>query len=197
MMLPRLSPILARQTLSKTRFPLPALHARMSMLPASDPVPLPSVKPAVPVKHAEPSFLQSVDRFFARAAALTDIEPGLMAIIKSCNSCVQFEFPIKRDDGSIQVITGYRAQHSTHVLPTKGGIRYAARVDLDEVKALAALMTLKCALGSFTRSAPFVHFKLRVFSNPSRSVYLKLNSNVPRFFVCVYSDCSRGSFRRS
>lgn len=97
----------------------------------------------------KPSFLDSVDHFFSRAAKLTDIDPGLMAIIRSCNSCVEFEFPITRDDGSIQVITGYRAQHSTHVLPTKGGIRYAGNVDLQEVKALAALMTLKCALGTF------------------------------------------------
>lgn len=62
---------------------------------------------------------------------------------------MEFEFPIKRDDGSVQVVTGYRAQHSTHVLPTKGGIRYAGSVNIGEVKALAALMTLKCALGMF------------------------------------------------
>lgn len=100
------------------------------------------------VKTSNPSFLDSVEHFFNRAARLTNIEEGLMDVLRSCNSCVQFEFPIRRDDGSIKVVTGYRAQHSTHILPTKGGIRYASGVDLGEVKALAALMTLKCALGT-------------------------------------------------
>lgn len=93
-----------------------------------------------------PTFLQSVNHFFTRAASLTDIEPGLMDVIRACNSVVQFRFPLRRDDGSVEVLTGYRAQHSTHVLPTKGGIRYAPDVNLQEVKALAALMTYKCAL---------------------------------------------------
>lgn len=97
----------------------------------------------------KPTFLDTVERFFNRAARLTNIDEGLMSVIRSCNSCVQFEFPIKRDDGSTKIITGFRAQHSTHILPTKGGIRYAASVDLEEVKALAALMTFKCALGKF------------------------------------------------
>lgn len=108
------------------------------------------------------SFLDSVDYFFNRAAVLTNVGPGLLDIIRSCNSVVEFQFPIKRDDGSTKVLTGYRAQHSTHILPTKGGIRYAGDVNLQEVKALAALMTLKCALGmhlqdvlvQFSRSGP-------------------------------------------
>lgn len=96
-----------------------------------------------------PTFLESVDLFFNRAAALTNIENGLLQVIKSCNSIVEFHFPIQRDNGSTQVLKGYRAHHSTHILPTKGGIRYAPDVNVDEVKALAALMTLKCALGTF------------------------------------------------
>lgn len=96
-----------------------------------------------------PTFLDSVDHFFNRAAVLTNIDDGLMGVIRSCNSVVEFQFPVRRDDGSIEVLTGYRAQHSTHILPTKGGIRYAPDVNLQEVKALAALMTLKCALGTF------------------------------------------------
>lgn len=107
----------------------------------------------VPVEEEQSSephmtFLESVDYFFNRAAGLTNVAPDLMDVIRACNSVVEFQFPITRDDGSTQVLTGYRAQHSTHILPTKGGIRYSADVNLQEVKALAALMTLKCALGT-------------------------------------------------
>ncbi|MDP9179685.1 MAG: Glu/Leu/Phe/Val dehydrogenase, partial [Gemmatimonadota bacterium] len=72
--------------------------------------------------------------------------PGLLEQIKECNSVFRISFPLKRDDGTIEVIHGWRAQHSVHRLPTKGGIRFAAHVDEDEVSALAALMTYKCAL---------------------------------------------------
>lgn len=112
----------------------------------------PSQSGAMPVQVEEtdtetaPTFLDSVDYFFNRAAHLTNIDDGLMSVIRACNSVVEFQFPIRRDDGSTQVLTGYRAQHSTHILPTKGGIRYSSDVDISEVKALAALMTLKCAL---------------------------------------------------
>ncbi|CAN8066764.1 unnamed protein product [Agarophyton chilense] len=93
-----------------------------------------------------PTFLESVNHFFNRAAGLTNINSGMLNVIRACNSVVEFRFPLKRDDGSVEVLSGYRAQHSTHILPTKGGIRYAPDVNLQEVKALAALMTLKCAL---------------------------------------------------
>ena len=92
-----------------------------------------------------PMFAQ-VNKYFDKAAAHLDLSPGLLAAIKACNSVYRMQFPLKRDDGSIEVINGWRAQHSTHRLPTKGGIRYAANVDEDEVSALAALMTYKCAL---------------------------------------------------
>jgi glutamate dehydrogenase (NAD(P)+) len=92
------------------------------------------------------SFFQEVNSMFERAAAFTSHEPGLLKQIKACNSVYRFEFPLKRDDGSIEVIRAYRAEHSQHKLPTKGGIRYAGNVNEDEVMALAALMTYKCAI---------------------------------------------------
>ncbi len=92
------------------------------------------------------SFFEQVNINFDRAAALTDHAPGLLEQIKAINSVIHFTFPLKRDDGSIQVMHAWRAEHSHHMLPTKGGIRYAAMVNEDEVMALAALMTYKCAI---------------------------------------------------
>jgi glutamate dehydrogenase (NAD(P)+) len=91
-------------------------------------------------------FFAQVNKYFDKAAPYLDLPDGLLAQIKACNSVYRMQFPLKRDDGSIEVINGWRAQHSVHRLPSKGGIRYAPNVDEDEVSALAALMTYKCAL---------------------------------------------------
>ena len=92
------------------------------------------------------SFFDQVNTNFDRAAALTDHPPGILEQIKAINSVIHFTFPLKRDDGTIEVMQAWRAEHSQHKLPTKGGIRYAAMVNEDEIKALAALMTYKCAI---------------------------------------------------
>ena len=83
---------------------------------------------------------------FDKAAAMTPYPSGLLQQIKMCNSVYAMEFPLQRDDGTIATIHAWRAEHSQHKLPTKGGIRYASNVTEDEVKALAALMTYKCAI---------------------------------------------------
>jgi glutamate dehydrogenase (NAD(P)+) len=92
------------------------------------------------------SFLEQVDRAFDRAAAFTPHNPTLLANIKACKNLFYTSFPLKRDDGTIEVMHAWRAEHSHHKLPCKGGIRYALAVDAEEVMALAALMTYKCAL---------------------------------------------------
>jgi glutamate dehydrogenase (NAD(P)+) len=92
-----------------------------------------------------PSFFETVNLYFERAAALTDYQRGLLDQIKACNSIYAFQFPVRTRRG-YEVISGWRAQHSHHRLPVKGGIRYAAQVNEDEIKALAALMTYKCAI---------------------------------------------------
>src|SRR6476646_3592651 len=91
-------------------------------------------------------FLDQVNRSFDRAAALTNHDPTLHNNIKACKNLFYTSFPIKRDDCRIEVMHAWRAEHSHHKLPCKGGIRYADNVDADEVQALAALMTYKCAL---------------------------------------------------
>jgi glutamate dehydrogenase (NAD(P)+) len=92
------------------------------------------------------SFFQSVEKSFDKAAQFTKWEHGLLEQIKACNSVYQMRFPVKRDDGSIEVIEAYRVQHSQHKSPCKGGIRFSDEVNQDEVMALASLMTYKCAI---------------------------------------------------
>jgi glutamate dehydrogenase (NAD(P)+) len=94
----------------------------------------------------ELSFFEQVNKNFDRAASLTDHPAGLLNQIKAVNSVIHFSFPLIRDDDSLQVIHAWRAEHSQHKLPTKGGIRYASSVNEDEVMALSALMTYKCAI---------------------------------------------------
>ena len=92
------------------------------------------------------SFFDQVSQYLYKAAAYTDYPEGLIEQIRICNSVYLMQFPLKRDDGSIEVIEAWRAEHSHHRQPVKGGIRYSPHADMDEVKALAALMTYKCAL---------------------------------------------------
>ncbi|MEO5984958.1 MAG: Glu/Leu/Phe/Val dehydrogenase [Ferruginibacter sp.] len=98
------------------------------------------------MSHQPYSFFQSVEKSFDKAAKFTKFDPGILEQIKACNSVYQMRFPIKRDDGSIEVIEAYRVQHSHHKTPCKGGIRFSDEVNQDEVMALASLMTFKCAI---------------------------------------------------
>lgn len=92
------------------------------------------------------NFFESVMKSFDKAAKFTQWESGILEQIKACNAVYQMKFPIKRDDGSVEVIEAYRVQHSHHKTPCKGGIRFSEAVNQDEVMALAALMTYKCAI---------------------------------------------------
>src|SRR6478672_10398668 len=91
------------------------------------------------------SFFESVSKSFDKAAKFTKWDPGILEQIKECNAVYQMRFPVRIGD-KIEVIEAYRVQHSHHKLPCKGGIRFAAEVNQDEVMALAALMTYKCAI---------------------------------------------------
>ena len=92
------------------------------------------------------SFFDDVNRYFDSACRYTDVAPDVLSQIRACNAVYRMRFPVRRDDGEIVVIEGYRAEHSHHRLPTKGGIRYALDVSQNEVMALSALMTYKCAV---------------------------------------------------
>lgn len=92
------------------------------------------------------SFFESVTKSFDKASKFTAWDPGILEQIKLCNAVYQMRFPVKMNDGRIEVIEAYRVQHSHHKTPCKGGIRFSEAVNQDEVMALAALMTYKCAI---------------------------------------------------
>jgi glutamate dehydrogenase (NAD(P)+) len=91
-------------------------------------------------------FFTQVNRAFDKAAKFSRFDKGLLDQIKICNNVYHITFPLERDDGTIEVIHGWRVEHSHHKLPTKGGIRFSMTVNEDETMALAALMTYKCAV---------------------------------------------------
>jgi glutamate dehydrogenase (NAD(P)+) len=97
-------------------------------------------------KQKQYSFFDNVTKSFDKASSYTKWEAGLLKQIKACNAVYQMYFPIRRDNGEIEVIEAYRVQHSHHKSPCKGGIRFSDEVNQDEVMALAALMTYKCAI---------------------------------------------------
>ena len=95
---------------------------------------------------SQTGFLDNVNRAFDKAARFTGFSQGLLDELKAGNSLYRFEFPLQHPDGSITVVNAWRAEHSHHKLPCKGGIRYSPDVNEDEVMALASLMTWKCAI---------------------------------------------------
>lgn len=92
------------------------------------------------------NFYEQVNKNFDKAAKYTRFDKGILSQIKMCNTVYHVSFPLRRDDGTVEVIEGWRVEHSHHKMPTKGGIRYSHKVDEDETMALAALMSYKCAI---------------------------------------------------
>ena len=95
---------------------------------------------------AQANFFDQVTQYFNAAARFLDLPKGLLEQIRVCNSVYRFDFPLRRNNGDIEVIHAWRVEHSQHKMPVKGGIRYSPDVYEEEVMALAALMTYKCAI---------------------------------------------------
>ncbi len=123
------------------------------------------------------SFFGAVEKSFDKAAKHTKWDEGILTQIKACNAVYRMRFPVKRDNGNIEVIEAYRVQHSHHKLPCKGGIRFAAEVNQDEVMALAALMTYKCAIVN----VPFGGGKGGIKINPKEYTTYELEKITRRY----------------
>jgi glutamate dehydrogenase (NAD(P)+) len=105
----------------------------------------------------------SAEARFDEAAARLGLDEGMQKVLRSPSREIIVHIPIALDDGRLEVFTGYRVQHSVARGPAKGGIRYAPDVSLDEVRALAAWMTWKCAVTNL----PFGGGKGGVICDPS------------------------------
>jgi glutamate dehydrogenase (NAD(P)+) len=117
-----------------------------STLPDARPARPPAGRPSEPVRLVKRSLYENVRRQFDKAADLIGLDESVRKILATTNNEIVVHFPVKMDDGSIEVITGYRVQHNNALGPYKGGIRFHPSVNLDEVRALATWMTWKSAI---------------------------------------------------
>src|SRR5688572_14197755 len=118
---------------------------------------------------------------FDLAAERLNLDPGLRRVLREPRRELTVHFPVKMDDGSVQVYTGYRVQHNLGRGPAKGGIRYHQDVTLDEVKALAMWMTWKCAVVGI----PYGGGKGGVIVDPQRLSRREVESRTRRFTTWV------------
>ncbi|HEV7810485.1 MAG TPA: Glu/Leu/Phe/Val dehydrogenase [Candidatus Limnocylindrales bacterium] len=122
---------------------------------------------------------QVAQQQFDLAAERLNLDPGLRRVLREPRRELTVHFPVKMDDGSVQVFTGYRIQHNLGRGPAKGGIRYHQDVSLDEVKALAMWMTWKCAVVGI----PYGGGKGGVIVDPKKLSQKELESLSRRFFT--------------
>ena len=122
------------------------------------------------------SFHASVDHMVDRAMKVIDMDAGIANAIKACDATIQINFPVEIKD-KIEVFSGWRSLHSSHRCPAKGGIRFASIVSQDEVEALAALMTYKCAIVD----VPFGGSKGGLLIDPSKYNREELQKITRRF----------------
>ncbi len=154
---------------------------------------------AQPVKTAEPvkttdvsktsqdqpkeSLFRNVQIQFNKAADLLGLDASVRKILSSTENEIVVTFPVKLDDGSLKIFTGYRVQHNNALGPFKGGLRYHPQVNIDEVRALAAWMTWKTALADI----PFGGAKGGIQIDPSRYTQSEVE-RITRRFVFALGD---------
>src|SRR5512141_996566 len=139
------------------------------------------------VRPDKDTFLEEENPFeammlrFDRAAELLDLEPGLYRVLRNPEKQVIVSIPVMMDNGEVEVFTGYRVLYNTSRGPAKGGIRFDMRVNLDEVKALAAWMTWKCAVVNL----PFGGAKGGVICDPLKMSVGELERLTRRYTAAI------------
>ncbi len=134
----------------------------------------------VPIQNEENPFEAMLFRFDLAAERL-GLDPGLYQILKVPDREITVSIPVQMDDGSLKVFTGYRVQHSIVRGPGKGGVRFALSVNLDEVRALAAWMTWKCAVVN----VPFGGAKGGVVCDPAKLSMSELERLTRRYTAMI------------
>jgi glutamate dehydrogenase/leucine dehydrogenase len=127
-------------------------------------------------------FLENALKSLDEAAEILNIDPNIHEVLRQPKRVVVVSVPIKRDDGSIKVFTGVRVQHTNARGPYKGGIRYYPSVDVEEVTALAMLMTWKCAVVDL----PYGGAKGGVACNPKELSKNELERITRRYTAMIY-----------
>jgi glutamate dehydrogenase (NAD(P)+) len=138
---------------------------------------------AVPMVRDEHNPFEAMMSRFDRAAELLELDPGLYSILRQPEKQLIVSIPVQLDSGDIEVFTGYRVHHNTARGPAKGGIRFAPDVSIEEVKALAAWMTWKCAVVNI----PFGGAKGGVTCEPRRLSKRELEHLTRRYTAEIMS----------
>ena len=148
----------------------------------------PIIPPASPSQAQAPKhkyeFFKVVQNYLEEAAKVAEVTPYISTILSQPKNEIIVNFPVKMDDGSIRLFKGYRIQHNNLLGPYKGGIRYHESVTLDDVKALAAMMTWKCAL----MNLPLGGGKGGIKFNPSQVSRDELQRITRRFIHALGSN---------
>ncbi|MCL4234417.1 MAG: Glu/Leu/Phe/Val dehydrogenase [Deltaproteobacteria bacterium] len=146
--------------------------------------PVARLRGATAPRKDEPRLFDNVIHQFNKAADVMGLDPNLRKILETTTNEIVFHFPVKMDDGNVEVFTGYRVQHNNALGPYKGGLRFHPSVSLDEVRALAAWMTWKCAIARI----PFGGAKGGIEIEPSRYSRSELERITRRFTYALGSS---------
>lgn len=138
----------------------------------------------IPEKEEKPNVYENVRMQFDKAADLMELEHSIRKILSHTMNEIVVHFPVKMDDGRIEMFTGYRVQHNNALGPFKGGIRYHPAVDIDEVRALATWMTWKTAIADI----PFGGAKGGVQLEPTKYSISELERITRRFTYALGSN---------
>ncbi|MFG0292141.1 MAG: Glu/Leu/Phe/Val dehydrogenase [Phycisphaerales bacterium JB050] len=153
-----------------------------------DPINSASASPEAGESLVHPKLFQRVREQMERAAEAVELAQEVREILKSPACEVSVTFPVNMDDGRVEMFSGYRVQHNNVLGPFKGGIRYHPDVSLDEVRALAAWMTIKCALVDI----PFGGGKGGVEVDPSRLSRREIERMTRRFVYALGGNIGPG-----
>ncbi|MEZ4315261.1 MAG: Glu/Leu/Phe/Val dehydrogenase, partial [Polyangiaceae bacterium] len=137
-----------------------------------------------PAQKSRYEFFKVIQKYIDDGCTVVDTPEYIRTILSQPKNEIIVNFPVRMDDGSIKLFKGYRIQHNNILGPYKGGMRYHENVTLDDAKALAAMMTVKCAL----MNLPYGGGKGGIKFNPNACSRMELQRVTRRFFHALGSN---------